>query len=158
MESVAEVFTNQLQAFASRTGREIKLEIEPGTWLVAHGGILFAQVVDIVDTGPDGHTFLKLNTGMNDIIRPSMYGAQHEIAVLNDDHEKQEYVVVGHNCETGDILTPAPNDPEGLGSRLLNRAHIDDVVAIYDVGAYCYTFAATGYNAFPSAEAVFIDA
>ncbi|MBP9761631.1 diaminopimelate decarboxylase, partial [Candidatus Saccharibacteria bacterium] len=44
---------------------------------------------------------------MNDIARPGMYGAQHQIAVLNDATVSVHYVVVGHNCETGDILTPA---------------------------------------------------
>lgn len=156
MQEIAKVFAAQLTAYAGRTGRHIRLEIEPGTWLVAHGGVLLAEVVDMVDTGPDGHTFIKLNTGMNDIIRPSMYGAQHEIAILNDEKTQADYIVVGHNCETGDILTPAPGDPEGMEPRRMRRCHIGDVAAIYDVGAYCYTFSATGYNAFPSATPVFI--
>jgi diaminopimelate decarboxylase len=81
MAEIASVFASELTAFAERTGRQLQLEIEPGTWLVGHAGVLLAEVADIVDTGVDGHVFLRLNTGMNDIIRPSMYGAQHEIAV-----------------------------------------------------------------------------
>jgi len=71
-----------LRVFADETGRQLRLEIEPGTWLVPHAGVLLVQV-DIVDTGKDGYTFLRLDTGMNDIIRPAMYGAQHRIEVLN---------------------------------------------------------------------------
>lgn len=154
MSEIAGVFASELTAFAKETGRELHLEIEPGTWLVAHAGTLLAEVVDIVDTGADGHTFLRLDTGMNDIIRPSMYGAQHEIEVVNDATEKQGYVVVGHNCETGDILTPASGDPEGLEPRTLNKAAIGDLIAIHDAGAYCRSFAVHGYNSFPSAKEI----
>lgn len=157
MAAVAAVFTDDLRAFAARTGRKIKLEIEPGTWLVAHAGVLVAEVVDIVDTGDDGHTFLRLNTGMNDVMRPAMYGAQHRLEILNDATETAEYVVVGHNCETGDILTPAPSDPEGLEPRELRRAMIGDLLAVYDTGAYCRSMSAKGYNSYPNANEVFID-
>lgn len=156
MAEIAAVFAKEIENFAQATGRRLHLEVEPGTWLVAHAGTLYAEVVDAVDTGPDGHAFLRLNTGMNDIIRPSMYGAQHKIEVLNDNTEKEEYVVVGHNCETGDILTPASGDPEGLEPRLLNKASIGDIVAIYDAGAYCRSFAAHGYNSFPSAKEIIL--
>jgi len=152
MQEIAGVFSTELSRFAETTGRQLHLEIEPGTWLVAHAGVLLAEIADIVDTGADGHTFLRLNTGMNDIIRPSMYGAQHKLEVLNQAKNQTEYVVVGHNCETGDILTPAPGDPEGLEPRLLNAADIGDIVAIYDAGAYCRSFAVHGYNSFPSAK------
>lgn len=156
MKLIAEVFSDHLIAYEQRTNRQIHLEVEPGTWLVGHSGVLLAQVVDIVDTGSDGHTFLRLNTGMNDIVRPSMYGAQHKIEVLNEASAKKNYVVVGHNCETGDILTPAAGDPEGIEPRLLNRAEIGDVVAIYDAGAYCASMSAKGYNSFPNAKELVI--
>ncbi len=156
MEAIAVEFARQLQGFAEKTGRKLRLEIEPGTWLVGHAGVLLAEVVDIVDTGEDGHTFLRLNTGMNDIARPGMYGAQHHLEVLKDEAETAEYVVVGHNCETGDILTPAPGDPEGLESRELRRAAIGDVLAIYDTGAYCRSMSHKGYNSFPNAAEYFI--
>lgn len=156
MAEIAEVFASELTTFAEKTGRKLHLEIEPGTWLVAHAGTLLAEVVDIVDTGADGHAFLRLNTGMNDIIRPSMYGAQHKIEVLSGASEQEEYVVVGHNCETGDILTPAPGDPEGLEARAMNKAAIGDIVAIYDAGAYCASFSAHGYNSFPSAKEIIV--
>jgi diaminopimelate decarboxylase len=156
IQEIAGVFAEHLQAFGGRTGRQLHLEIEPGSWLVAHAGVLLAEIVDIVDTGKDGYTFLKLNTGMNDIIRPAMYGAQHTMAVLNDAAEQTEYVVVGHNCETGDILTPAPGDPEAILPRLLNKAAVGDIFAIADTGAYCAQFSTTGYNSYPSAKEIFV--
>ena len=156
MQQIALTFAKRLQTFATETGRELKLEIEPGSWLVAHAGILLAQIDDIVDTGAGGHTFLRLNTGMNDIIRPAMYGAQHQIEILNNATEQAEYVVVGHNCETGDILTPAPGGPEHIAPRRMHKAAIGDLAAIADTGAYCASFSATGYNAFPSAKEIML--
>ena len=156
IEAVADVFSEGLANFAAKTGRKLRIEIEPGTWLVGHGGVLIASIVDIVDTGDDGHTFLRLNTGMNDILRPGMYGAQHEMAVLTDSEQRRTYVVVGHNCETGDILTPAPSDPEGIDPRELNEAKIGDALVIYDVGAYCRSMAAHGYNSYPNAKEIII--
>lgn len=155
--AVARVFADRLSRYHELSGRKIRLEIEPGTWLVAHAGVLKTEVIDIVDTGKEGHTFLRVNTGMNDILRPSMYGARHDIKVENDSTEKQEYVVVGHNCETGDILTPAPGDPEGIEPRVLNKATIGDTLVIYDAGAYCQSMSAKGYNSYPDADVIFID-
>lgn len=156
MSAIAHEFSVGLKEFARATGRELHLEVEPGTWLVAHAGVLLSKIVDIVDTGVDGHQFLRLDTGMNDIIRPSMYGAQHAIEVLNDQKHTQEYVVVGHNCETGDILTPAFGDPEVIEPRTLKKAEIGDVVVIRDAGAYCASFSVHGYNSFPSAKEILI--
>jgi diaminopimelate decarboxylase len=52
------------EKFAVETGRKLKLEIEPGTFLVANSGALLSTVQDMVTTGKDGHTFLKLDAGM----------------------------------------------------------------------------------------------
>lgn len=157
MQKVGAVFAEKLQAFSNETGRNLKLEIEPGRWLVAHAGVLLAQIDDIADTGSDGYTFLRLNTGMNDIIRPAMYGAQHDIRVLGNNNEFKEYIVVGHNCETGDILTTTPGDPEHIAPRKLHKAEIGDVVAVADTGAYCASFSTKLYNAFPAAAEAFVD-
>jgi diaminopimelate decarboxylase len=59
-------------AFAEETGRQIKLEIEPGTFLVANAGAMVSTVQDIVSTGAEGHTFLKLDSGMTEVLRPSL--------------------------------------------------------------------------------------
>lgn len=156
MKEVFEVFSEALRDFQAKTGRKLKLEIEPGSYLVANAGTLLARVEDMVGTGSEGYTFLRLNTGMNDILRPSLYGAQHPIEVLNDSTDKVEYAVVGHNCESGDILTPAPGDPESILPRSLNKASIGDIVAVGGAGAYCASMGASGYNSFPSAKEVLI--
>ncbi len=156
MNQVAQVFNEELMNFAEVTGRQLHLEIEPGTYLVANAGTLLTNIEDIVDTGTEGYTFLRLNTGMNDILRPSIYGAQHPITILNEATATRDYVLVGHNCESGDILTPAAGDPEGILPRTLNVASVGDVVAIGGAGAYCASMSAHGYNAFPNAKEVYL--
>lgn len=97
------------------SGRKFKIEIEPGTFLAGNTGILVTQVIDIVSTGKEGHKFIKLNTGLNDIARPSLYGAQHHIRILKDDPEPEkttQFVVVGHCCESGDLLTCERGNPD----------------------------------------------
>lgn len=156
MLQISSIFSDKLNAFATATGRKLCLELEPGTWLVGHAGMLLAEIVDIVDTGEGGYTFLRVNTGMNDFLRPAMYGAQHGIQVVNDNTQQEIYVVVGHNCETSDILTPMPHDPEGILPRRLNKANIGDVLAISDTGAYSAAMSTRGYNAFPQATEIII--
>jgi diaminopimelate decarboxylase len=156
MEEICAIFGQKLSAFANKTGRRLHLEIEPGRWLVAHHGYLLTEIVDIVDTGSDGYTFLRTNTGMNDFMRPAMYGAQHRMHVLNTNSEQARYIVVGHCCETGDILTPAPHDPESILPRTFNKANIGDILVIDDAGAYCAAMSTKGYNAFPEAREVCI--
>ncbi len=157
MEAVFEIFNEKLIEFAERTGRILTLEIEPGTYAIAHAGTLVASIDDIVDTGKDGNTFIRLNTGMNDFLRSALYGARHEIEVMSSAQTTSTYVVVGHNCESGDIFTPEESDPERMEARELRTAQIGDEVRIRDVGAYCASMRATGYNSFPDAIEIMVD-
>ncbi len=156
MGVVGQAISKELSRFEGETGRQLHLELEPGTFMVANAGVLIARVDDVVDTGSQGFKFLKLDTGMNDILRPSLYGAQHPIAVLSTSTEQVDYVVVGHNCESGDLLTPDPGEPEVLGPRTLNSSSIGDLVLIGGTGAYCASMAAHGYNSYPSASEIVI--
>ncbi len=157
MKDIFAAFNEKLKTFANETARKLHLEIEPGTYFIANAGTLIATIDDIVDTGKYGHTFLRLNTGMNDFLRTTLYGAQHRIEVINDETEEHPYIVVGHNCESGDIFTTEKGDPESVEPRLLKKAAIGDTVHIYDVGAYCASMRAKGYNSFPDAEEVMVD-
>lgn len=152
---VAEKF----REFAASTGREIQLEIEPGTYLLANAGALLATVQDIVSTGPQGYEFLKLNTGMTELLRPSIYGAQHPIHILpkQPTTETRDYMIAGHCCESGDILTPAAGDPELLAPRCLPLTQIGDLCIIDGAGAYCSAMATKHYNSYPEAAEVLLD-
>ena len=159
LQEIGKPVQELFEEFAKETGRELKLEIEPGTFLLAHACSLVTTVQDVTSTGQDGYRFLKLNAGMTEILRPSLYGAQHPIHIIPEPgqekfREPMEQVVVGHCCESGDLLTPAPNEPESLAPRLLTQGEIGDFCVIEGVGAYCSSMSAKNYNSFPEAAEV----
>ncbi len=151
---------DSFRRFAEETGRELFLEVEPGTFIVAKAGALLCSVQDMTQTGGEGYRFLKLDGGMTEILRPSLYAAQHPIHIFPASGEcsdqREDYVVVGHCCESGDLLTPSAEDPEKLAPRSLLRTRIGDLCLIGGTGAYCSAMATTGYNSFPAAAEVLI--
>ena len=67
------------EKFAQAEGRKLHLEVEPGTFLVANAGVTPARPPPPVKT--DTRVFLKLDSGMTEILRPSLYGAQHPVHI-----------------------------------------------------------------------------
>jgi diaminopimelate decarboxylase len=149
----------KFEEFAVETGRQIHLEVEPGTFLVANACALLSKVQDVVSTGESGYEFIKLDTGMTELLRPSIYGAQHPISLLqsSEKSEAKDYVIVGHCCESGDILTPAAGDPELLSTRALPLAEIGDYCVIDGSGAYASAMTPKHYNSYPEAAEVILD-
>jgi len=144
--------------FADKTGRELRLEIEPGTFLVANGGSLIAEVIDIKST--QKYNFVIINSGMTEVTRPALYGAQHPIVIVpigRKEQETRKYIVSGHCCESGDILTPAQGDSEALMPRELLRAEIGDLAVIEGAGAYCSGMCTKNYNSYPEAAELLMD-
>jgi len=154
LAAVGSVVRQAFVGFQRRTGRRLHLEIEPGTYLVANAGVVVATCVDVVDTGQDGYLFAKLDAGMTEVTRPSLYGAQHPIAVLAEGRPAARVVFVGPCCESGDILTPAPGDPEALAPREVARPEIGDLVVVGGAGAYCAAMSTGNYNSYPLAPEV----
>ncbi len=112
-----------------------KIIIEPGRSLLGNAGVLVSSVV-FVKTGEE-RQFLILDVGMNDLIRPSMYEAHHDIlAVDKTNTELKTYDVVGPVCETGDTFAKA---------RQVNESKSGDLIAIMSCGAYGAVMAST-YN------------
>ncbi len=147
--------------FARKHGRKLHLEIEPGTYLAANAAALITTVVDVVDTGRAGYKFLKVNAGMTDLLRPSLYGAQHPIEIVPARPAKRpqtKYIVVGHCCESGDLFTPAPANPELLQPRLMSEARMGDLLVFGGAGAYCSSMSAKNYNSFPEAAEAMLSA
>ena len=144
--------------FANETNRKIHLEIEPGAYLLANAGSILATVQDIVHTGTKGYNFLKLDSGMTELIRPSLYGAQHPLIIIpqKETGRKMKYVVVGHCCESGDLITPSPGSTDILLERELSEASIGDMCVIEGVGAYCSSMCVKNYNSFPEAAGIVI--
>jgi diaminopimelate decarboxylase len=156
LQDVGAHVRRELETFRDRDGRALHLEIEPGTYLVANGGSVVATCVDVVDTGRDGYLFAKLDTGMPEVTRPSLYGAQHPISVLAE-RPAADVVFVGPCCESGDILTPAPGDPEALAPRRVPRPQAGDLVVVGGAGAYCAAMSTINYNSYPQAPEVMLE-
>ena len=162
LQAIGKVIAGDFREFKARHGRALAIEIEPGTFLVANAGALVCTVMDVVDTGPGGYAFIKVDSGTTELVRPSMYGAQHPIAIVHGEgcggpHAgERDYLVVGHCCESGDILTPEPGNPEGLKPRMLAEAHIGDALVVGGAGAYAAAMSSKNYNSFPEAPEVML--
>jgi diaminopimelate decarboxylase len=108
-------------------GLDIQFAFEPGRMIAANAGVLVARVVHIHER-PEGRRFLVLDAAMNDLIRPAMYDAYHDIRpVTPRAGELAPYDVVGPICETGDTFTR---------DRLLPPLEPGDLVAFMTAGAY----------------------
>jgi len=153
LAKIGQPILEKFQALQVETGRAIRLEIEPGTFLLANSCSLVTTIQDVVNTGRDGYNFLKLDAGMTEILRPALYAAQHPIVVVPRKETSQlvSYVVVGHCCESGDLLTPSPENSGELAPRELARAEIGDLCVVEGAGAYCSGLSAKNYNSFPEA-------
>ncbi len=158
LEVIGRPIMEKFQALQAETGRALKLEVEPGTYLLANSCSLVTTIQDVVHTGRDGYHFLKLDAGMTEILRPALYAAQHPVVVLprKETSETMPYVVVGHCCESGDLLTPSPKDSGELGPRELPKVEIGDLCVIEGAGAYCSALSAKNYNSFPEAAEVLL--
>jgi len=149
---------NAFQEFADSTGRELRLEIEPGTYLAANSCLLLARVNDIVDTGVGGYRFLKLDASMTELLRPMIYGDRHPIRLLgNGNNGTTSYVIVGTCCERGDIFTPRPGNPEEIDTVRLPQAAIGDCVVMMAAGAYGSAMSVRNYNSRPGCPEVMIE-
>jgi diaminopimelate decarboxylase len=105
-----------------------EVEIEPGRLIAGNAGLLVAGVI-YVKSGED-RDFLILNAAMNDLIRPAMYGAHHEIVPVVEAAagvEMRPYDVVGPVCESGDTFTKGRDLPPLAAG---------DLVAFRSAGAY----------------------
>ena len=161
MQRIGKFIVEDFEQFERDTGRKLHLEVEPGTFLVANAGALVCTAMDVVHTGAQGYHFIKVDSGMTEVARPCMYGAQHPLWVVPSEpgpRGEAEYLVAGHCCESGDVLTPEPGNPEGLATRILTEARIGDAIVVGGCGAYCAAMSAKNYNSFPEAAVVFLAA
>lgn len=112
--------------------------IEPGRYLVAESGILLTKVNYVKESG--GRRWILVDAGMNDLIRPALYGAKHRIINLSNEHgEEAVYSIGGPICESSDVFLLDGEFPE---------TRRGDILAILDVGAYGYSMA-SNYNSRP---------
>jgi diaminopimelate decarboxylase len=121
-------------------GLDVQYVFEPGRMIVANGGVLLARVIAIHHRPETGRRFLVLDAGMNDLLRPALYDAFHDIVPVRPRAgEPSAYDVVGPICETGDTFSR---------DRQLPPLEPGDLVAFRTAGAYGATLS-NEYNARP---------
>ena len=123
----------------------VKVILEPGRFIVGNAGIMAAQV-QYIKVG-EVKNYIILDAGMNDLIRPSLYDAYHNIVAVKKSSGRIKADVVGPICESGDFFGK---------NRLLSKVKEGDYVAVMSAGAYGYSMA-SNYNCRRKPAEVLVD-
>lgn len=143
---------------AAHLGHAVKLEIEPGRFLVAEAGVLVSQVRSVKEMG--SRHFVLIDAGFNDLMRPSMYGSYHHITALAADGRdltqapRVETVVAGPLCESGDVFTQQEGGK--VETLALPEVKPGDYLVLHDTGAYGASMS-SNYNSRPLLPEVLFD-
>ena len=130
---------------AKLKGRDLKIILEPGRRLVGNAGVLLTKI-EYLKPG-EAKNFAIVDAAMNDLARPALYDAWHEIVPVQPRHDApRTWEVVGPICETGDFI--------GHDRSLALKA--GDLLAVLSVGAYGMTMS-SNYNSRPRAAEVMVD-
>ncbi|ORM86574.1 diaminopimelate decarboxylase [Pantoea deleyi] len=138
------------QRIAQHLGHAVKLEIEPGRFLVAEAGVLVSQVRAVKSMG--SRHFVLVDAGFSDLMRPSMYGSYHHISLMAgderaiDEQQTVDTVVAGPLCESGDVFTQLEGGM--VEPRALPAAKVGDYLVFHDTGAYGASMS-SNYNSRP---------
>jgi len=136
-EDFAKAYKPIIEGAVADLGYTPDVWFEPGRYVVAEAGVLLVRVNSVKKT-PE-KTFVNVDGGFNDLIRPAMYDAYHRIRVAGKTGSDLECDVAGNLCESGDILGK---------DRRLPRVEVDDIVVVENAGAYGYAMA-SNYNSAP---------
>jgi diaminopimelate decarboxylase len=139
-----------------RFGHALRLEIEPGRYLVAESGYLVSEIRAVKRQGQN--TFYLLDAGFNNLARAILYGAYHPMSIApadgNTERSEQEVIVGGPLCESGDIFTQ--NEGGYVITRRLPQAAVGDLLVIQCAGAYGFVMG-SNYNSRPLAAEVLLE-
>jgi diaminopimelate decarboxylase len=134
IEELGEKLTQRFRTFCKNYGKTLTLAFEPGKFIVSESGSFLTKVNAIKQT--TSTVFAQIDSGFNHLIRPMLYGSQHDIVnISNPEGKKRFYSVVGYICETD---TFANNRP-------INEITEGDVLEFKNAGAYCFMMA-SNYN------------
>ncbi|MGS2726667.1 diaminopimelate decarboxylase [Psychroserpens sp. BH13MA-6] len=134
IEELGNKLTKRFNAFCKTYGKQLTLAFEPGKFLVSEAGYFLTKVNVVKQT--TSTVFAQVDSGFNHLIRPMLYGSQHEIInISNPKGRERFYSVVGYICETDTFAN----------NRRINEITEDDVLAFKNAGAYCFSMA-SNYN------------
>jgi diaminopimelate decarboxylase len=125
----------------------LELIVEPGRLITGNSGILVARVIDLKHSG--GKDFVLVNAGMNDLLRPSHYGAYHRVTAVRrrDEQGTRRVDIVGPVCESGDYLAL---------DREIEDVAVGDLIAVASAGAYGFCMS-SNYNSRARGAEVLVD-
>ncbi|MCP6696362.1 diaminopimelate decarboxylase [Pseudomonas donghuensis] len=137
-------------------GHSVRMEIEPGRYLIAEAGYLVTEVRAVKQMGRN--TFILVDAGFNDLMRPALYGSYHRMTLLDANgipvsRPLQPTMVAGPLCESGDVFT---QDEHALAAQDLPQARVGDLLVIHDSGAYGASMS-SNYNSRPLLPEVLIE-
>lgn len=134
IEDLGQRLTMRVKRFNADRPRPVEVWSEPGKFLVSEAGTLLARVTQVKQT--TATVFVGIDTGLNHLVRPMMYGSYHHITNLgNPDGRTRIHTVVGNICETDTFAWDRP----------LNEVREGDLLAIHNAGAYGHSMA-SNYN------------
>ena len=134
IEELGEKLTKRFNEFCKAYGRDLTLAFEPGKFLVSEAGVFLAKVNVVKQT--TSTVFAQIDSGFNHLIRPMLYGSQHEILnISNLKGRERFYSVVGYICETDTFAN----------NRRISEINEGDILSFQNAGAYCYSMA-SNYN------------
>lgn len=146
VSALGEAVSERVKKFENEAGKKLKMSFEPGRYLVAESGTLYATVVDIKKNIEK--IFVGVDTGKGHLIRPAMYDTYHQIEnCTRPDATPTTVTIVGLYCESGDVLAK---------NRTLPMPELGDILGIQNAGAYGYSMAST-YNTRPKPAEILID-
>jgi diaminopimelate decarboxylase len=141
IEEFGKKLTARFKKFCTKYGRELTLAFEPGKFLVSESGYFLVNVNVVKQT--TSTVFAQVDSGFNHLIRPMLYGSQHEIVnISNPDGRQRFYSVVGYICETDTFAN----------NRRIAEIKEGDILAFKNAGAYCFTMASNYNSRFRPAE------
>ncbi len=134
IEELGEKLSKRFNEFCKAYGKPLTLAFEPGKFLVSEAGFFLTKVNVVKQT--TSTVFAQVDSGFNHLIRPMLYGSQHEIInISNPTGRERFYSVVGYICETDTFAN----------NRRISEIKEDDILAFKNAGAYCYSMA-SNYN------------
>ncbi|MBO6881158.1 diaminopimelate decarboxylase [Winogradskyella sp.] len=134
IEELGKKLSKRFNTFCKNYGKELTLAFEPGKFLVSEAGVFLAKVNVVKQT--TSTVFAQVDSGFNHLIRPMLYGSQHEIInISNPKGRERFYSVVGYICETDTFAN----------NRRINEINEGDILCFKNAGAYCFTMA-SNYN------------
>ena len=143
-----EVILNKVDEVCSRLNIERPiLTIEPGRSIVGNAGITL-YTIGAIKNIEGVRTYVSVDGGMTDNIRPALYGAKYEMAIANkiDEKANTRVAIAGKCCESGDIF---------IEDICIQKPEIGDILAVFSTGAYGFSMS-SNYNKNPKAPVVFI--